>query len=176
MIAGKSLFESLLDRMDEEMPEATEEEEVSARIRGLSTGFVAPAMEGVSVSLHRIDGAYLENTGEDAAEKPVITPPGAAEGEPLDPVPDPIAEPSPPPVPPYLLRQLPAEIAEDLGIKANDTVAILQERRRTFARANHPDRMHEVHRGLANQRMTTANLLIDQAISRLTAMARLGLM
>jgi hypothetical protein len=174
MIAGKSLFESLLDRMDEEIPEAAEEEEVSARIRGLSTGFVAPAMEGVSVSLHRIDGAYLENTGEDAAEKPGFPPP--TETEALDPVPEPIAEPSPPPLPPHLLRQLPAEIAEDLGIKANDTVAILQERRRAFARTNHPDRMHEVHRGLANQRMTTANLLIDQAISRLAAMARLGLM
>ena len=165
MIAGKSLFESLLDRLDEEKPEEEEPEAVSARIRGLSTGFVAPAMEGVSVSLHRIDGAYLENVGEEIAPSP-------AEPE-QDP--DITEEPSIPEMPPHLLRQLPAEIAEDLHLSTTDTIAILQEKRRAFALANHPDRVHEAHRSLANERMTLANLLIDKAIARIHAMERLGL-
>lgn len=173
MIAGKSLFESMLDRMDEEMPDDAEEEEVSARIRGLSSGFVAPAMEGVSVSLHRIDGAYLENVEVDAPEQPAVVAPLEPISEPLEPIAEPEA--SPPPVPPHLFRQLPTEIACDLKLSAADTIATLQEKRRTFARSNHPDRMHETHRGLANDRMTTANLLIDQAIARLAAMERLGL-
>lgn len=166
MIAGKSLFESLLDRLEEEKPEEEEPEAVSARIRGLSTGFVAPAMEGVSVSLHRIDGAYLENIGEET------TPPPAAEPEPEPPAAE---EPAAPEPPAHLLRQLPAEIAEDLHLSPTDTIAILQEKRRAFALANHPDRAHETHRALANERMTLANLLIDKAIARINAMERLGL-
>lgn len=165
MITGKSLFESLLDRLDEEKPEDEEPDVLSARIRGLSTGFVAPAMEGVSVSLHRIDGAYLENIGEDIAPAPPEdeAPPAPAE------------EPALPEPAPYLLRQLPAEIAEDLQLSPSDTIAALHEKRRSFALANHPDRVHETHRALATVRMTLANLLIDKAIARIAAMERLGL-
>lgn len=169
MIPGRSLFESLLDRLDEEKPADDAPETVSARIRGLSTGFVAPAMEGVSVSLHRIDGAYLENNGED------IETPSPEQATATIEEPHRVEEPPIPEPPPHLSRQLPAEIAEDLRLSADDSVAVLQEKRRAFARANHPDRVHEAHRALANQRMTLANLLIDKAIARLNALERLGL-
>jgi hypothetical protein len=166
MIFGKSLFESVLKRIEEEAPEEAPPEETSARIRGLSTGFVAPAMEGVSVSLHRIDGAYLEN-GADIDDTSAAAEPPAPPVEPE--APDP-AEP-----PPHLLRLLPAEIAEDLGLVADDTIASLQEKRRSFARVNHPDRVHAAHRHLANERMTVANLLVDKAIARIGVIGRLGL-
>ncbi len=164
MLFGQSLFESVLTRLEEEQPVVEEAQADAPRIRGLSTGFVAPAFEGVSVSLHRIDGAYLDLSDE-TLQAPVEDP---------EPIPEALS--APPPLPAHLARQLPAEIAEDLGLTPSDSVEMLGERRRLFARQNHPDVVHPAHREAANLRMMTANLLIDQAISRLLASRRLGLL
>lgn len=164
MLFGRSLFESVLVRMEEENPPEEEAGTESPRIRGFTSGFVAPAMEGISVSLHRIDGAYL-----DLAEDPVsdIVPEnGEADAQ----------DAAPPPLPDHLSRQLPAEIAADLGLAQDDSLETLAEKRRVFARNNHPDLVHPAHREAANARMTTANLLVDQAISRLIASRKLGLL
>lgn len=169
MIAGKSLFESLLDRIGEEKPDDGGDNPPSARIRGLSTGFVVAALEGVSIPLHRIDDAYLDHDDQNGAQAIPASEVVAKPDTDRDPAPDSLPEPALPDPKPHLLRLLPDEIAADLGLTPLDTIASLQDKRRAFARANHPDRVHEVHRHLANERMTVANLLIDRAIARLSA-------
>ncbi len=162
---GKSLFESVLSRVEAEREAEEARPEPSARIRGFSSGFVIEAMEGVNVSLARPDDAYMAFGGE------AVIPP------PLPPEPE--VEPSTanviPPMPAGLSRQLPREIAEDLKLSPKDTIADLQEKRRRFARANHPDVNHPAYRDLATIRMTTANLLIDTEIRKIEAMRALGI-
>ena len=74
--------------------------------------------------------------------------------------------PAPPPPPIWLERLSPEEVAEDLGLAPTDDRERLQERRRAFARDNHPDRVAEDHREAATVRMKIANRLIDEAINR----------
>lgn len=163
MLFGRSLFDTVLTRMEEENPRPAEPEPEAMRVRGFTTGFVAPAMEGISVSLHRIDGAYRdlaedgEVTVQETVQPEASTPPG------------------PPPLPAHLGRQLTEEIEHDLGLSPEDSIDMLAERRRVFARSNHPDVVHPAHREAANLRMMTANLLIDRAISRIHARRELGL-
>jgi hypothetical protein len=79
------------------------------------------------------------------------------------------AEPEPPapPLPPDWLGRLSREeIVQDLGIEPSDDREKLQERRRHFARDNHPDRVAADYREAATLRMKIANGLIDEAISR----------
>nr|WP_316655381.1 hypothetical protein [uncultured Gellertiella sp.] len=163
MLFGTSLFASVLKRIEDEEP-PPDEEELTHRIRGLSTGFVAPAMEGVSVSMARVDDAYLALQPEET---------GMAQAAP--PVPEAPAETVPPPLPAFLARIRPNEIAADLGLGPKDTAADLNERRRAFARDNHPDIVHPAHRIAATERMMIANLLIDRALARIAAMERFGL-
>jgi len=87
-----------------------------------------------------------------------------------------VLEDTPPPVPEeepvmpdHLLRLLPEEIAEDLALSPSDGVARLNEKRRLFAKFNHPDGVHEDFRDNATIRMTIANLMIDEALRRLDA-------
>ncbi len=67
----------------------------------------------------------------------------------------------------HLLRLSEAEIAEELAISLDDTEATLTEKRRRFARHNHPDGAPPRWRDNATIRMKTANLMIDAAINRL---------
>ena len=55
----------------------------------------------------------------------------------------------------------------ELAIHETDTAATLAEKRRAFARLNHPDGVKPEFRHNATLRMTAANLLIDQAIRML---------
>ena len=71
-------------------------------------------------------------------------------------------------MPEHLSRTAPAEIAAELAISAADTVQSLGEKRRAFAKANHPDRVAPQFRDNATRRMTLANLLIDEAVRRLS--------
>ncbi|GGD02107.1 hypothetical protein [Aureimonas glaciei] len=61
----------------------------------------------------------------------------------------------------------PQDIAQELGLATVGSVEALSSVRRRFALANHPDRVRPAYRDRANQRMTIANMLIDQAGSRL---------
>ena len=111
-----------------------------------------------------------EEDAPDAAQVPdaylelqTDMPPPVPETRPEPPAP----EPEPPPVPAHLLRLSEGEIAEDLALGAADTAGTLAEKRRRFAKDNHPDRVPEIFRDKATLRMKTANLLIDRAVKDL---------
>lgn len=151
MLFGQSVFQSVLDRLDDEGADDTGET-VAHHIRGLNVSFAATVLEGVSAASSRPDDAYLENLGEEP------TPPEAVEA----------AEPPPPVMPEHLLRIAPADVAGELAITATDTAQSLGEKRRAFAKANHPDSVAPAFRDNATARMTIANLLIDEALRRLS--------
>jgi hypothetical protein len=69
-------------------------------------------------------------------------------------------------MPEHLARTAPAEIAAELSITAADTLQTLNEKRRAFAKSNHPDRVAPAFRENATKRMMLANLLIDEAVRR----------
>ena len=149
MLFGKSLFQSVVERLAEEAEEAQATDESTAfRVSGLSSGFVVEGVEHAPAEAFRLD-AYL-----------ALMP---------DPVPEPVAEPqasAEPVLPDHLRRQTIEEIAEDLDLKAEDDRETLSEKRRAFARRNHPDRYHPDFREKATSRMKIANLLVDEAIRR----------
>lgn len=153
MLFGQSVFQSVLTRLREEREEEAEKTETSFRIKGLGVGFVAPTDEG----------QVLAATG---AEAYLAFLPETSEIEPKLPEPE-QEEPPAPEIPPHLLRLTEEEIAEELAITAADTEATLAEKRRRFAKANHPDGIAPEFRDNANIRMKTANLLIDTAIKGL---------
>lgn len=155
MLFGQSVFQSMLTRLKEERGEEdAEEEEAGYRLRGLGAGFTTPDTAtdtGSSSSAGNADAyfAFMAETSEDLPEAPAPE----------------IEEPPPEPViPPHLLRLTTEEIAEELAITAADTVSVLAEKRRLFAKANHPDGVPPDLRDNANIRMKTANLLIDKAL------------
>ena len=157
MLVGQSLFQSVLTRLDEEGREEAEGP-VSPAFRqpGLKTGFVvATAGMDAAEPGHSAGSAYLDLLAEIGPPDPL--PAGEPEA----------AEPAEEPVPPHLLRLTEAEIAEDLGLGPAHSAETLAERRRRFAKDNHPDRVPEALRDNATLRMKTANLLIDRAIKDL---------
>ena len=64
------------------------------------------------------------------------------------------------------------EVAEDLALNDADSARILNEKRRLFARENHPDRVAEPFRANANRRMTLANRMVDEALRQRQTSAR----
>ncbi len=60
----------------------------------------------------------------------------------------------------------------ELAITEADTVQTLNDKRRAFAKGNHPDGIALPFRDNATARMKIANLLIDQALRRLTPASR----
>ncbi|RAX42630.1 hypothetical protein [Rhizobium tropici] len=153
MLFKQSLFQSVLDRLDSE-EEPAEEEEAAHRIRGLNVSFAATVLGGETPDAHRPDEAYRDNLGDT-----IIPPEPEPESAPQ--------EPEPPTMPEYLSRTSREEIAAELAITLEHTREALQEKRRSFAKANHPDSVAALFREQATTRMTLANQLIDEAIRRL---------
>ncbi|MGY5775832.1 hypothetical protein [Rhizobium sp. LEGMi135b] len=151
MLFRQSLFQSVLDRLDTE-EDAPEDEETAHRIRGLNVSFAATVLGGETPETHRPDEAYRDNLGD-----PIISP----EPEPMP------QEPEPPVMPEHLSRTSREEIVAELAITAEHTRETLQEKRRSFAKANHPDSVAALFREQATTRMTLANQLIDEAMRRL---------
>lgn len=144
MLFGKSVFQSILTRLDEEQAEETEGPPAATfRVSGLPMGFVA---ETVDASQGQVNFQQLYEIDADDLPAP------------------PEEEPAAPVMPAHLARLTDAEIAEDLDLKPGDTAHRLMERRRAFAKLNHPDRVHPEFRAQATRRMTVANMLIDQAL------------
>lgn len=163
MLFGQSVFQSVLDRLKSEDEEAEEHQAHStARVHGFNTGLAFDVMEGVSASAARPGQAYFENL-EIEEPRPAPPPETAAEPEPVPPEPEPE-----PIIPERLTRILPQEIAAEIAISSRDTLKSLGEKRRAFAKANHPDSVAPAFRANATRRMTIANLLIDEAIRRLS--------
>jgi hypothetical protein len=159
MLFGQSVFQSVLERLKAEEGEEETDSPVPHRVHGFPTGLAFDVMEGVSAAQRRPDQAYLDNLEfEPVADEPVAPEPPAAE---------PVPEPEPV-MPEHLSRTAPAEIAAELSISAADTIQSLGEKRRAFAKMNHPDRVAIQFRDNATRRMTLANLLIDEAVRRLS--------
>jgi hypothetical protein len=154
MLFGQSVFQSVLERLKAEH-ETEEDAEAPAahRVAGLGTALAFDVMEGVSVATQRVGQAYFDNLEHEAAasvaEKPAPLP-----------EPDPV-------MPDHLTRTTPQEVSAELAISAADTPLTLSEKRRAFARANHPDGVALPFRDNATKRMMLANLLIDEALRRL---------
>jgi hypothetical protein len=149
MLFGKSVFQSILTRLHHEAPEEDPvAEEPAFRISGLNASFAAP-IETAEAPL-RASHAYLALL----ADRPAETVPA--------PKPD-----APPEKPACLTRLSEAEVEEDLALLITDTSEVLAEKRRSFAKLNHPDRVHPEFRREATIRMTIANMLVDRA-QRLT--------
>ena len=151
MLFGKSLFQSVVDRLGEEAKEDLPPEDVAFRIKGLASSFVpmapaAPSTPAEPGTDQRLD-AYLFLMPEERQPAP----------------PEP---PAPPQPPAWIDRLSQQEIAVDLGLDPADDRERLQERRRAFARDNHPDRIAADFREEATLRMKIANRLIDDALSR----------
>ncbi|MGY5801824.1 hypothetical protein ACXHMN_10850 [Rhizobium sp. LEGMi12c] len=155
MLFKQSLFQSVLDRLDSE-EEVSEQEEAAHRIRGLNVSFAATVLGGETPETQRPDEAYRDNLGD-----PIILPE-------IEPEPEPAPQaPQPPVMPEHLARTSREEVAAELAITTDLTREALQEKRRSFAKANHPDSVAALFREQATTRMTLANQLIDEAIRRL---------
>lgn len=138
-IFGKSLFETVLDSIEE--PVEHDDEEVSSPVRGFNGGFVGREWSaGPEVDL---DPSLL------------------FDGFP----PDPVVHESE--IPEWIGRLSEAEITGDLALSNCRTESDLRERRRLFALANHPDRIAVEFRDQATRRMMIANQLIDAALAKL---------
>ncbi|WFR96820.1 hypothetical protein [Rhizobium tumorigenes] len=167
MLFGQSIFQSVLDRLDAEDEEAVFAQSASAhRIQGLNSSFAADVRDGVSVSEARPDQAYLDNLGPER-EPPAPETPSIAT---RDIEPEKCAAPV---MPVHLARILPQEVAAELGISAADTLQTLNDKRRSFAKVNHPDGVNPLFKEQATTRMKIANLLIDEALRRIEIRARL---
>ena len=138
-VFGKSLFETVLDSV------ATDEDEeddafVASSVRGFAHGFVGREL-GAMPDMEN-DPSHLFD----------------------DFAPDPLPETQI--VPAWIGRLSDAEIAEDLGLENCRGVQDIRDRRRAFARDNHPDRISSDYRDQATHRMKTANRLIDDALRK----------
>jgi hypothetical protein len=172
MLFGQSVFQSVLDRLDEEEHDTSARVEPAAhRIQGLNSGFATTVLEGVSAASARPDQAYMDNLGWDAPAPPDAVPPATPQAI------APSAEPDTPPepvMPAHLTRIRPEQIAAELSISSRDTPHSLSEKRRAFAKANHPDGVAPPFRENATTRMKIANLLIDEATRRLLRAVKLA--
>jgi len=65
-------------------------------------------------------------------------------------------------------NQSPSHISSELGLRSNMKRSELQRLRRSFAAENHPDRLPQEFRLAAEQRMKTANALLDSAMASAT--------
>ena len=159
MLFGRSVFQTILTRLDVEAPDETPTTPPSYRVAGLTSGFVMPSGAAEDADAPQFDDPYramLDQLGTDVKE--VHSAPQPEE-----------KRPKPPVMPPHLARLGEKEVAEDLGILPTDSSETLAERRRAFARLNHPDSVDALFRDKANTRMMLANMLIDRAL-RLTAL------
>lgn len=157
---GRSVFQSVVERLAAERAAEDDELPPAYRVSGLSSGFVREAAAAPATDGRRAEDLYRDLMAEDESAQAFPVPPQEKAAAP--------APEAPPVMPEHLARLAPQEIAEDLALSAEDTAATLAEKRRRFARANHPDGVHESFREAANTRMKVANLLIDEALARLT--------
>lgn len=161
MLFGRSVFQSILTRLDHEQPDAEPADENQFRIAGLPAGFVAqPFMAQTAQHASHAYRDFLDDFDGSPLEVCDTTPETVS-----------VAPPAEPQCPEHLMRLSQAEVAEDLAILDSDSPETLAEKRRSFARDNHPDRVHPLFRSNATIRMTFANMLIDQAL-RLASLRR----
>jgi hypothetical protein len=143
-VFGKTLFETVLDGLEE--PTEEQEDETPSPVRGFNGGFVGRAWDAQTEAELDPSSLFEAFLPDPAIAEPAVTGPV---------------------VPNWAGRVSEAEIAEDLALKTCRTSNDLKERRRLFARDNHPDRIVVDYRQQATHRMMIANQLIDAALARL---------
>ena len=144
-VFGKSLFETVLDGMDVDEVEDEEEEASFVRRPRVTAHFVADTAFADRAEQRPL-GELYENFGEPLPEKPELPPS---------------------PVPPdWLGRLSEQDVSDDLGLAPGLAKTEIREKRRAFARNNHPDRVAEDYRQAATIRMTIANRLVEAALRR----------
>lgn len=157
---GKSVFESVLERLQAEAEEAgtadVTDADLSAPHRNPTAPFAVFGNSMGSSSVAHAAAAYRDVFGDDVREE-------------RDPAP-----PAPPATPSHLLRTAPEDVAADLGLTGKETRAQLLALRRTFARINHPDGVPVELRSSATRRMMIANMLLDETLRRIQAEEALG--
>lgn len=155
MLFGRSVFHSVVERLREEADIAAsgeaEERPSPHRIFGLNMSFAAQTAETEHARMRRSAGAYADILADGSYPLPTVT--FAEDGQQTH------VE-----MPAHLAILEPAAIAAELGIDPSTTITELNERRRLFARQNHPDCVAAAFRGNATVRMTIANQLIDTAL------------
>ena len=104
----------------------------------------------IVISDDKVAAGYREASGGWASEDAPAEAPGMAAPEPAHPE----------------LSVDPAEIARELGLNRGKPTGDLDQLRRRFAFANHPDRVDPALRTVAMARMQVANMLIDEAKRR----------
>lgn len=144
MLFGQSVFQSVVERLDREAENNSPVTEMPPGVRAFNSSLV------FETAAHQPSSANV----------PLASYLGFLEDEPAVVKP----EPEPKKMPPYLERTSLSDVSDELAISDRDTVETLSEKRRRFARMNHPDTTDEQFRENAALRMTAANLLIDQAI------------
>jgi len=158
MLFGQSVFQSVVARLEREAEDRPEEEiatPFSARVI-FDPGPIATSGIPDTEPDNRPLSAYLDLL-EDMPTLDVEPKDDASE---------------PAPMPDYLQKTSQEDVSHELAINEKDTLESLSEKRRAFARLNHPDAVPAAFRENAHLRMTAANLLIDQAIRLLPLMGR----
>ncbi|MGF6176593.1 hypothetical protein [Ensifer sp. 4252] len=143
---GMSVFQSVLERLKTEEGEeeiAVTEISGASRAPSFATTFVAGGSDSASAARSAVERAYFDAS--------FVEPP------PIEPMPE------------FLNRVTLAEVAEELDLGERETLATLAAKRRSFAAANHPDRLPQNFRANATVRMKLANMLIDEASRQLQA-------
>ncbi|MCX8996504.1 hypothetical protein NOF55_05240 [Rhizobiaceae bacterium BDR2-2] len=147
MLFGRSVFQSVVERLRAEAdaePDKDGKGSPAHRVSGLNMSFAAATAETDDARLRRSEWAYSDIL----ADRPEPSPGPGDDG-----------------IMPAYLTVLDADaIAAELAIGETTTIAELHDKRRTFARRNHPDCVSPAFRENATIRMTTANRLIDAAL------------
>lgn len=158
---GKSVFESVLERLRAEADDANVSEDAGAAPSGTYHGPLPPfgafANGAAFTSANRAAAAYRDILRDSVDERLGTTPTAT------------------PDLPPHLLRTAPEEVAADLGLTGEETRAQLTALRRAFARDNHPDGVPAELRSNATRRMMIANMLLDETLRRRQAEEAIGL-
>lgn len=142
-IFGKSLFETVLDGI--EVEETEDDEDVPLRRPRVTAHFLTDTSFSDRADARPL-GELYEDFGEPAPVEPELPP-------------------SPAP-PAWLDRLSEQDVIDDLGLASGMTSAEIRDKRRAFARGNHPDRVIEEFRDAATIRMTIANRLVEAALRR----------
>jgi len=150
MVAGWSSFEAVLDRVSNERGDtATDRSGSWTAMRGWNSSFVGASLRSQPWPGREEGGAadLADHTGSSTSA----------------PRPEPAIDIS------HFKRLSPKEVAKDINLLASDTAAMLQSKRRSFARRNHPDRSPVEWREAATIRMKIANHMVDEALRRMRA-------
>ena len=141
-VFGKSLFETVLDGMDVEEDE--QDEDVLARRPRVTAHFLADTSFSDRADQRPLGELYEDFGTSDPAEREAVAP-----------------EP-----PEWLGRLSEQNVADDLGLVPGMSKAEIRDKRRAFARSNHPDHIAAEFRDAATIRMTIANRLVEAALRR----------